>query len=82
MKLFIRCVFPFSIILFFSLSRPLLAQQENIRIMAYNILEYYNTSTMGDSTFRDPYFRTIMNTVNPDIIAAAELGGRVTYFLK
>ncbi len=75
MKLFIRCVFPFSIILFFSLSRPLLAQQEKIRIMAYNILEYYNTSTMGDSTFRDPYFRTIMNTVNPDIIAAAELRG-------
>ena len=73
MKLFIRCVFPFSIILFFSLCKPLLAQQENIRIMAYNILEYYNTVSMGDSAFRDPYFRTVINATSPDIIAACEL---------
>ena len=83
MKLFIRCVFPFSIILFFSLCKPLLAQQENIRIMAYNILEYYNTSDSGSAAFRDPYFRTVINYVNPDILAACELHGETeaNYFL-
>ena len=79
MKSFAKTIFKYNIFLLIfllSITDSILGQQpEQIRIMAYNILEYYNTVSMGDSAFRDPYFRTIMNTVNPDIIAAAEIRG-------
>ena len=41
--------------------------------MTYNILEYPNTWEYGDTTYRNPYFRTVISSVNPDIIAAQEI---------
>ena len=49
-------------------------QSEQIRILAYNLLEYPNTKAGGDTTARNPDFRTIFASINPspDIIAACE----------
>ncbi|HEY6907705.1 MAG TPA: T9SS type A sorting domain-containing protein [Ignavibacteriaceae bacterium] len=62
-----------ALILLLSASMPLFGQQEENRIMAYNLLEYWNTSVQGDSAFRDPYFSKIINATQPDIIAACEI---------
>ncbi len=53
-----------------------LAQQETIRVMQYNILEYTNTGTGGSSSTRDTYFRTIMSAVAPDIVTAEEIASQ------
>lgn len=61
-----------SLLFLLLITRPLWGQQEQIRIMAYNLLEYYNTATNGSYTFRDQYFRTVLDSVNPDILSAVE----------
>jgi hypothetical protein len=60
------------------------AQSEQIRIMQYNILEYTNSGTGGSSSARDTYFRTILNTVAPDIVTADEIANQsdANYFLS
>ena len=49
--------------------------QETVRIMTYNLCEYPNTEQYGDASFRNPYFRTIINDVNPDILCVEEMHG-------
>lgn len=55
------------------------ASQEQVKIMSYNLLGY-----PADSSVRVPYFRTIMNSVNPDILVVCEITSRpaVNSFLK
>jgi hypothetical protein len=52
--------------------------QEQIRIMSYNILNYPNVPgndsiMVADTTGRNPYFRTIFSSVNPDIALLQEI---------
>ena len=47
--------------------------QETVRIMTYNICEYPNAATYGDTTYRNQYFRTVLSSVNPDILAVQEM---------
>jgi len=42
--------------------------------MAYNILEYASNTT--DTTTRNPYFRSIVNGINPDILVGIEIEPR------
>jgi hypothetical protein len=56
--------------------------QETIRIMAYNVLNYPNipendSIMVADTTGRNPYFRTIFSSINPDIAVLQEIEGRV-----
>ncbi len=53
--------------------------QQQVKIMSYNLLNY-----PADSSVRVPYFRTIMNSVNPDILVVCEITSRqaVNSFLK
>jgi len=47
--------------------------QETVRIMAYNICEYPNTEQYGDTTYRNPYFRTVISEADPDILTVEEM---------
>lgn len=53
--------------------------QQQVKIMSYNLLGY-----PADSSIRVPYFRTIINAVNPDILVVCEITSRpaVNSFLK
>lgn len=62
--------------------------QETIRIMSYNILNYPNVPgndsiMVADTTGRNPYFRTIFSSINPDIAVLQEVerGVDATAFL-
>ena len=55
---------------------PAAFAQETVRIMTYNILEYPNSVSGGDTTTRNPYFRTIMKNTNPDILVAQEISSK------
>ena len=65
----------FSLILLSSFAKS----QQQAKIMSYNLLNY-----PADSAVRVPYFRTIMNSVNPDILVVCEMTSRqgVNSFLK
>lgn len=43
--------------------------QDNARIMTYNLLNYPDI----DSAIRNPYFRTVIKTSNPDILVVQEM---------
>jgi len=43
--------------------------QQQIKIMAYNLLNYDGS----DTTTRNPYFRTVLSSVNPDILVVEEI---------
>lgn len=43
--------------------------QQQIKIMTYNLLNYPNT----DTNIRNPHFRTVINSINPDIIVVCEI---------
>lgn len=43
--------------------------QENVKIMAYNILNYPGS----DANTRNPYFRTIIRNANPDVLVVGEM---------
>ena len=56
--------------------------QETIRIMSYNILNYPNNPgddsvMVADTTGRNPYFRTIFSSVNPDIAVLQEVERKI-----
>jgi Secretion system C-terminal sorting domain len=77
----------FVLLIFFIWGNHIFAQSEQIRIMAYNLLEYPNNAdAYGTASYRDPYFRTIMSSVDPDIIAACEFNDNTEtsplYFLS
>jgi hypothetical protein len=52
---------------------------DSLRIMTYNLLNYPNASST-----RDPYFRTVLQATNPDILIAQEMtsSAGVTNFLS
>lgn len=52
-------------LLFFSISYS----QQEIILMSYNILNYPG----NDTTIRNPYFITVISSVNPDIIVVQEI---------
>jgi endonuclease/exonuclease/phosphatase family metal-dependent hydrolase len=47
--------------------------QETVRIMAYNICEYPNVQTYGDTAYRNPYFRIVLGESDPDILSVEEM---------
>ncbi|MCZ6704160.1 MAG: T9SS type A sorting domain-containing protein [Ignavibacteria bacterium] len=56
--------------------------QEQIRIMSYNILNYPNipgndSIMVADTTARNPYYRTIFSSVNPDIALLQEIERKI-----
>lgn len=65
----------FSLIILSSFAKA----QQQVKIMSYNLLNY-----PADSSVRVPYFRTIINSVNPDILVVCEITSRqaVNSFLK
>lgn len=46
-----------------------LTAQQQIKIMTYNLLNYDGT----DTTTRNPYFRTVISSVSPDILVVQEI---------
>ncbi len=57
-----------SLLLAFVLLIQINAQQEHT-IMSYNLLNYPGT----DTTFRNPFFRTVISATNPDILVVQEM---------
>lgn len=58
--------------------------KEQVVLMNYNLLNYPAQSTISaDTTTRHPYFRTIMQYANPDILVVQEVTGSngVSFFL-
>jgi endonuclease/exonuclease/phosphatase family metal-dependent hydrolase len=51
-----------------AISSIILAQSP-VKIMSYNLLNYPGS----DTTFRNPYFRTVVSSVSPDIITVQEM---------
>ena len=56
-------------ILLFSLASIVGYSQDNCVIATYNILNYPG----NDTTARNPNFRTVMSSVNPDILVVQEM---------
>ena len=46
-----------------------LSAQQQIKIMTYNLLNYDGS----DTTTRNPYFRTVVSSINPDILVVNEM---------
>jgi len=46
-----------------------ISAQQQIKIMTYNLLNYNGL----DTTTRNPYFRTVLSSVNPDILVVEEI---------
>lgn len=66
MKMNKKLILIFAIV--FSVSFIVSAQQQ-VKFMSYNLLNYPGTDTTG----RNPYFRTIISSVNPDILVVQEI---------
>ncbi|MBL0095346.1 MAG: hypothetical protein IPP46_01785 [Bacteroidetes bacterium] len=48
--------------------------QDQVKIMAYNLLNYPAISNPNaDTALRNPYFRTVIEAANPDILVIEEL---------
>jgi len=50
--------------------------QDTVKVMAYNILNYFDTSE--DSAARNPHFRTVITATMPDILATTEIENNST----
>ncbi len=57
------------IVLCFLITSLTVNAQQQLKIMTYNLLNYPGT----DTAVRNPYFRTIMSAVNPDILVVCEI---------
>lgn len=59
----------------FLLSKNLIAQQQDqVILMDYNLLNYPDPSNSGaDSALRNPFYRTTIGSVNPDILVVEEM---------
>ena len=64
------------VVIFIALFSSFSYGQETVRIMAYNICEYPNTHTFGDTTYRNQYFRTVISEANPDILTVEEMSSQ------
>jgi len=52
-------------------------QSDQVKFMAYNLLNYGGTSGfVADTTLRNPYYRTSINSENPDILVVEELNSQ------
>ncbi|MFN8155341.1 MAG: hypothetical protein U0Y08_13700 [Bacteroidia bacterium] len=60
---------------------PAFAQQhDQVKVMAYNLLAYPDQSgVVADTTLRNPYYRTIVQAADPDIMAVEELNTQTGY---
>jgi len=70
----------FTQILFLSLLLFVNISYSQVKICTYNLLDYPGT----DSTIRNPYFRTVISSINPDILVVQEMTsqGGVNGFLN
>ncbi|MBK7886416.1 MAG: hypothetical protein IPJ86_03665 [Bacteroidetes bacterium] len=62
--------------MYFLFLAPILCAQtqDQVKIMAYNLLNYPAISNPNaDTTLRNPYFRTVIEAANPDILVIEEL---------
>lgn len=58
------------LILFFSLCTiSVTVSQHQVKIMTYNLLNYPGT----DTAVRNPHFRTVVNSTNPDVLVVCEM---------
>lgn len=60
---------------------PALAQQhDQVKVMAYNLLNYPDQSGVAaDTTLRNPFYRTIVQAADPDIMTVEELHSSTGY---
>ena len=58
--------------LFFFYSSSQAQPNYNIKMMSWNLLNFPGASTAADSTLRCPYYRTVVNYVEPDILVTME----------
>lgn len=63
------CISCFFLLIF--LSRFNVFAQEQVKLMAYNLLNYEGIPS--DTAIRNPYFRTIMKSVKPDLLVCEEI---------
>ncbi|MBK9639323.1 MAG: hypothetical protein IPO63_16545 [Bacteroidetes bacterium] len=48
--------------------------QDTIKLMSYNLLHYpIVNDELADTSLRNPFFRTVMQSADPDILVVAEL---------
>jgi len=62
-------IFLFTVVLMIFVGAARIYSQQQIKIMTYNLLNYPN----ADTNIRNPYFRTVINSVNPDILVVCEI---------
>lgn len=69
------------LLLFCFITACVSAQQHDlVKVMSYNLLNYPNTAAVSaDTTLRHPFYRTIVQAANPDILAVAELNSSSGY---
>ena len=75
MKYLVRAI-KIIIHLFFilSLQRASAQSQDTIKLLSYNLLHYPNVNDeLADTSLRNPFFRTVMQSCNPDILVVSEL---------
>ena len=57
-----------------SLQRASAQSQDTIKLLSYNLLHYPNVNDeLADTSLRNPFFRTVMQSCNPDILVVSEL---------
>ena len=61
----------FFLLILFILAQNLSFSQDTSKIAAYNLLNYGANSS--DTVIRHPYYRTVVQSVNPDILVAEEM---------
>ena len=61
----------FFLLILFILAQNLSFSQDTSKIAAYNLLNYGANSS--DTVIRHPYYRTVVQSVNPDILVAEEI---------
>jgi esterase/lipase superfamily enzyme len=63
--------FTFCTIVLFALAQNNCFSQDTAKIVGYNILDYGANSS--DTAIRHPYFRTVIQSINPDILVVEEI---------
>ena len=62
----------FSFLFFCVISLASAQVNYNVKIMSWNLLNFPNSTPTSDSTIRCPYYRTVVNYVQPDIMVTME----------
>lgn len=61
-----------SFLFFFIINLAYTQVNYNVKIMSWNLLNFPNSTPTSDSTLRCPYYRTVVNYVQPDIMVTME----------